>query len=88
VKSARKTAKKRAKKAAGRGGIKAKVLLNVRHPAASSRKVKLPRSMVKVARDNSLSVNVERLSTGLLKDQRARMMASDGCISNPGGPSC
>ncbi|MGA8498473.1 MAG: hypothetical protein WB764_23515 [Xanthobacteraceae bacterium] len=76
------------KKATARGTKKGGMSVTVQHPQASSRKVKLPKSLVKVARDNKLHVNVERLNTQLLKDQRARMMASDGCISNPGGPGC
>jgi hypothetical protein len=81
MKTPRKSRKTGARKASG-------MSITVQHPEASSRKAKLPSSMVKVARNNKLEVNVERLETRLLRDQRARMAASDGCISNPGGPSC
>ena len=54
----------------------------------SASKSKLPRGMVKVAGGNNIKVNVAKLSTHLLRDQRARMLSSDGCVSNPGGPSC
>jgi hypothetical protein len=49
---------------------------------------KLPSGTVKVAGENGLAINVAKLSTSLVRDQRARMVSSDGCISNPGGPSC
>ena len=78
----KKVAKKTARKSAGG------VSLTVQHADASPRKAKLPASLVKVAGDNKLSVNMARLNKSFLRDQRARMAASDGCISNPGGPSC
>ena len=85
MKSRKKTARKaKPARRAKTGGVS----VTVQHPQASSRKVKLPSSLVKVARNNKLQVNVERLNTQVPKDQRSRMMASDGCLSNTGGPSC
>jgi hypothetical protein len=81
MKTPRKSKKRSAGKASG-------MSVTVQHPDASSRKTKLPSSLVRVARNNKLEVNVERLNKQLISDQRARMAASDGCISNPGGPSC
>jgi hypothetical protein len=47
----------------------------------------LPRGTVKLG-PSGLKINVERLSSSLLRDQRARLASSMGCISNPGGPGC
>ena len=49
---------------------------------------KLPRGTVTLGPKNALAVNVERLSRSLVRDQRARMVSSMGCVSNPGGPGC
>ena len=48
----------------------------------------LPRGSVKLDKTAGLKINVERLSRSLLRDQRARLVSSMGCISNPGGPGC
>lgn len=49
----------------------------------------LPRGTVSLNKSSgALKINVERLSRSLMRDQRARMMSSMGCISNPGGPGC
>lgn len=48
---------------------------------------KLPAGTVKLSGDG-LVINVQKLSKGLIRDQRARMCSSMGCISNPGGPGC
>lgn len=89
MKSARPKAKKSAgkPKAASRSK-KTKLAVTVQHPEASTRKAKLPASVMKVASKNKLQINVEKLNTQLARDQRSQMVASDGCISNPGGPSC
>jgi hypothetical protein len=88
MKAAKKAKKTAAKKTTARRTKKAAMSVTVQHPEASTRKTKLPSSLVKVASDNKLHINVDRLNTQLARDQRSRMMASDGCISNPGGPSC
>jgi hypothetical protein len=49
---------------------------------------KLPAGTVKLSGENGLVINVAKLSKGLIRDQRARMVSSMGCISNPGGPGC
>jgi hypothetical protein len=49
---------------------------------------KLPRGTVTLGPKNALAINVERLSRSLIRDQRARMVSSMGCASNPGGPGC
>jgi hypothetical protein len=75
------------KPAGGKAGtVGAKI--SIEHEGANPKGEKLPSGMVKVAGDNQLEINVEKLSRAQLIDQRARMVASDGCISNPGGPSC
>lgn len=49
----------------------------------------LPRGTVSLNKSSgALKINVERLSRSLMRDQRARMVSSMGCISNPGGPGC
>jgi len=49
---------------------------------------KLPRGTVTLGPKNALAINVDRLSRSLIRDQRARMVSSMGCMSNPGGPGC
>jgi hypothetical protein len=49
---------------------------------------RLPEGTVTLSGKNALAVNVSKLAKGLMRDQRAKMVSSDGCISNPGGPSC
>jgi hypothetical protein len=48
---------------------------------------KLPPGTVKLSAQG-LTIDVQRLSRSLLRDQRARLVSSMGCISNPGGPGC
>lgn len=47
----------------------------------------LPRGTVNVGR-SGLKISVQKLSRTLMRDQRARLVSSMGCVSNPGGPSC
>ena len=47
----------------------------------------LPRGTVTLGKAG-LKINVARLSSALLRDQRASLASSMGCISNPGGPGC
>jgi hypothetical protein len=47
----------------------------------------LPPGTVKLSAQG-LTIDVQRLSRSLLRDQRARLVSSMGCISNPGGPGC
>jgi hypothetical protein len=46
------------------------------------------KASVKSAGEGKLEVRVERLVNRLAPDQRSRMASGDGCLSNPGGPSC
>ena len=48
---------------------------------------KLPAGTVKLTEDG-LTINVQKLSRTLMRDQRAKMVSSMGCVSNPGGPGC
>lgn len=85
-----KTAKKKptAKKKVTAKTSRAKAMLSIQaagvDPAGSG---KLPAGSVKLT-ESGLTINVQRLSRGLLQDQRARLVSSMGCISNPGGPGC
>lgn len=49
---------------------------------------KLPSGTVTESGEKGLVINVAKLNTSLIRDQRSKMVSSDGCISNPGGPSC
>ncbi|WP_338927593.1 hypothetical protein IHE33_15060 (plasmid) [Mycetohabitans endofungorum] len=48
---------------------------------------KLPEGSVTVLGDDLINIKLEKLKH-LAEDQRSQMTSSDGCISNPGGPSC
>jgi hypothetical protein len=48
----------------------------------------LPRGSVTLDPKGAVKINVERLSRALMRDQRARLVSSMGCVSNPGGPGC
>jgi hypothetical protein len=48
----------------------------------------LPEADVKTLKKKGLKVEVEKIVNKMLRDQSRKMVASDGCISNPGGPSC
>lgn len=83
-----KTAKKRVTKAKL---VNARVTVNVQSKAVSATAVekrKLPAGTVKLKGTNGLVIDIQKLSKGLIRDQRARMVSSMGCISNPGGPGC
>jgi hypothetical protein len=45
-------------------------------------------ALVKSGGADSLVINVAKLNKSLMRDQRARLVSSMGCVSNPGGPSC
>lgn len=92
------TTKKSGKKAAGKSAAKkssgrkkaggAEARLTIVHPDVdTSRGTSLPAGAVKLSGDG-LVINVQRLSTSLVRDQRADLVSSMGCISNPGGPGC
>lgn len=93
------TTKKSGKKAAGKSAAKkslgrkpkaggAEARLTIVHPDVdTSRGTNLPSGTVKLSGDG-LVINVQRLSTSLMRDQRADLVSSMGCISNPGGPGC
>ena len=49
---------------------------------------KLAPGTVKLGGEDSLVINVDRLNKSMIRDQRARLVSSMGCISNPGGPGC
>ena len=51
-------------------------------------KQKLAPGTVKLGGEDSLVINVDKLNKSLIRDQRARLVSSMGCISNPGGPGC
>jgi|SoiMethySBSTD1v2_1073268.scaffolds.fasta_scaffold4456798_1 hypothetical protein len=48
----------------------------------------LPEATVKMLDKHGLMIEMEKLVQNVLTDQGSGMVASDGCISNPGGPSC
>lgn len=49
---------------------------------------RLPQKAVQVLQDEGIRVQVDKLSNRLLADQGRAMAGGNGCISNPGGPSC
>jgi len=69
--------------------VRAEARLSIHTTAADpSKGGKLPAGTVKLSGTDGLVINVQKLSKGLIRDQRARMVSSMGCISNPGGPGC
>ncbi len=48
----------------------------------------LPEQVVEVLRKNNLKIKLDKLHAARLIDQRPGMLAKDGCISSPSGPSC
>ena len=85
----KKSGKKSAKSAgkSKKGGATAR--LTIVHPDVDlSRGSDLPAGTVKLSGENGLTINVQKLSTRLIRDQRAKLVSSMGCISNPGGPGC
>jgi hypothetical protein len=84
-----KTASKKSSAKAETKPVKAEARLSIHTTAVDvSRGGKLPAGTVKLSGDRGLVINVQKLSKGLIRDQRARMVSSMGCISNPGGPGC
>jgi hypothetical protein len=49
---------------------------------------KLPVGTVKLQGKDDLVIDVTKLNRSLLRDQRAKLVSSMGCVSNPGGPGC
>ena len=43
---------------------------------------------LEAATGGALEIALDRVSTSAMQSQQRMMMRSDGCISNPGGPSC
>lgn len=88
---ATKTTKKAAKKRATAKKLavaKADARLTILTDGVDTAKAgKLPAGSVKLS-TKGLTIDVQRLSRSLLRDQRARLVSSMGCISNPGGPGC
>jgi hypothetical protein len=48
----------------------------------------LPEQVVDVLRKQNLKIKLDKAHANRLIDQRPGMVASDGCISSPSGPSC
>lgn len=48
----------------------------------------MPEQVVKTLRENNLKIRLDKLHAGRLVNQLPGMVASDGCISSPSGPSC
>lgn len=48
----------------------------------------LPEKAVRVLENEGIKVEVSKLSNRLLADQGRSLIGGNGCISNPGGPSC
>ncbi len=85
------TTKKAAKKRAATKKLtkaKAEARLSILTSGVDSAKAgKLPPGSVKLSAQG-LTIDVQKLSRSLLRDQRADLVSSMGCISNPGGPGC
>lgn len=48
----------------------------------------LPQPVVEVLRKQNLKIKLDRVALSRVVDQRPGTVASDGCMSAPGGPSC
>jgi hypothetical protein len=48
----------------------------------------LPEQVVEVLEKNNLRIKLDKIHANRLFDQRPGMVAKDGCISSPSGPSC
>lgn len=86
----RTTKKAKTKKAGARKMAEAKAearLSIITNGVDTARAGKLPPGSVKLSAQG-LTIDVQKLSRSLLADQRARLVSSMGCISNPGGPGC
>jgi hypothetical protein len=89
--SKKKAAKPAKSKATAVKTARTTVTLNLQTSAisdAAASKRKLPRGTVKLSGQNKLVIDIEKVSKGLVRDQRARLVSSMGCYSNPGGPGC
>jgi hypothetical protein len=65
-----------------------KLQLTLNKTEAKGKEDKAPENVVQVMEKHGLKIKLEKLRQDLLLDQGAGMIASDGCISNPGGPGC
>lgn len=79
--------KAKKKAAAKPKAVKTAVSVNIQSDAVQSIG-KLPRGTVTLSTTGGVKINVQKLSRTLMRDQRARMVSSMGCVSNPGGPGC
>lgn len=91
---ATKTKKATTKKAARKGTAKkmatakAEARLSIITDGVDAARVgKLPPGSVKLS-TQGLTIDIQKLSRSLMRDQRAQLVSSMGCISNPGGPGC
>jgi hypothetical protein len=41
-----------------------------------------------LAREGRLKIHLQKMLDNMLEDQSSGMVAGQGCISSPGGPSC
>jgi len=65
------------------------VRFTIQTPHASGEVERLPAGFIKQDSSGLLSIDVKKfVESKLLRDQRARMVSSMGCVSNPGGPGC
>lgn len=65
--------------------------LKIESPVVSIRATihqELPEQVVNVLRENNLKIRLDKLHAARLVNQLPGMIASDGCISSPSGPSC
>lgn len=57
--------------------------------SATTVEAELPESVVTALREYDLQLKFHTPEIAkILRDQSADMVSTDGCISNPGGPSC
>jgi hypothetical protein len=63
---------------------------NQKRPGKVNIRMDLPPATVEVLSRHGLKIEVRRLEnqTKVMLDQGSGMAEGDGCISNPGGPSC
>jgi len=65
------------------------VRFTVQTPHGGGEVERLPAGFIKQEEGGLLSIDVKKfVESKLLRDQRARMVSSMGCVSNPGGPGC
>jgi hypothetical protein len=71
--------------------VKATVSVTIQTKALPENFAKRPGgagSLVTPSGEDGLTINMAKLNKSLIRDQRARLVSSMGCVSNPGGPSC